>query len=134
MRPDMPPAFDHATESESTHRLIEAIAQDMWARYSRDGTLNWAGVEHHLDRIVRQARIGVRSSAPASLSERRAARTLPAAREPRGGGTIERGQGSAPSRLGDARGSFDTGGRVRVGHVFVPSRGRPVPRGQAAGA
>jgi hypothetical protein len=45
------PAFDIALPP----CLVEAIAQEMWVLYGRNGTLDWPAVERHLSFIVGQA-------------------------------------------------------------------------------
>lgn len=54
--PSPAPAID------PTRPLVEAIAQELWRLYGRNGTLDWAGAELHLGRIVRQARNDLRDS------------------------------------------------------------------------
>jgi hypothetical protein len=49
-------------ESDVTHRLVQAIALELWRLYGRDGTLDWTGVERHLGQIVDKARKDVRDS------------------------------------------------------------------------
>jgi hypothetical protein len=51
-------------EADVTRRLVDAIARDVWKLYGGSGTLNWAGVERHLGRMVRQARCEARASEP----------------------------------------------------------------------
>ncbi len=59
---------DRAHESDITHRLVQAIALELWRLYGRNGSLNWPGVERHLSHIVNQARNDVRDSLSALIS------------------------------------------------------------------
>lgn len=59
---------DRARESDVTHRLVQAIALELWRLYGRNGTLNWPGVDRHLSHIVNQARNDVRDSLAALIS------------------------------------------------------------------
>ncbi len=59
---------DRARESDVTHRLVQAIALELWRLYGRNGTLNWSGAERHLSQIVNQARNDVRDSLSALIS------------------------------------------------------------------
>lgn len=36
--------------------LVNALTRDLWRRYAVNGTLDWHGVERHLDRLVDEAR------------------------------------------------------------------------------
>ncbi|MGH7132711.1 MAG: hypothetical protein ACREJO_12270 [Phycisphaerales bacterium] len=49
-------AQDRAREIDETHRLVEAIAQELWGRYGGGQDLDWAAVDRQLGRIVDLAR------------------------------------------------------------------------------
>ena len=53
-------AADGAREARVSRRLVETIAQEVWLLHGRNGTLNWAAVERHLNRLVERARRGAR--------------------------------------------------------------------------
>lgn len=42
--------------------LVDSIARESWALNGRGGSLDWAGVEIHLGRIVRRARSDAKDS------------------------------------------------------------------------
>jgi hypothetical protein len=69
------PAPDLARETDETRRLAHAIMLEMWALYGQCGTLNWAGIESHLGRIVRWARRGDRVSPVVFVTTGTTART-----------------------------------------------------------
>jgi hypothetical protein len=52
-------APDPVQEGAAMRRLVEAIADEVWVLYGREGTLNWASVERHLRAIVDRARFDV---------------------------------------------------------------------------
>lgn len=80
MHPLTSPNPHIAREIVETHRLSEAIAQDLWQLYGGRGALNWVAVERHLARLVAQARTDVRDprgvliSVPSQTATRRIAR------------------------------------------------------------
>lgn len=57
-----------AREIDEAHRLVQAIARELWKRYGQDGSLNWDGVERHLARIVQRARDDSRFLFPFEIS------------------------------------------------------------------
>jgi len=70
--PEQTPAADE------TRRLVDAMAQELWSLYGRSGSLNWAGIDRHLCRVVAQARRDARDPrailVPANATSRSAAR------------------------------------------------------------
>lgn len=45
-----------ASDTDTTSRLVDAIARELWRLCGAGGRLNWARVDLHLDRMVEQAR------------------------------------------------------------------------------
>lgn len=41
---------------DETRRLVDAIAREMWVLYGWKGTLNWNGVERHLQELAARTR------------------------------------------------------------------------------
>jgi hypothetical protein len=53
-----------ARELDDSWPLVDAMAQDLWRLYGAGGSLDWDGVERHLQRIADEARRGARVSRP----------------------------------------------------------------------
>ncbi len=51
-----------AVEIDRMRRLVDAIAAELWTLYSTNGSLNWEGVERHLELIAQDARRDVLTS------------------------------------------------------------------------
>lgn len=51
------PILDPQREIDLTHRLVAAIAEELWRLFGGNETLNWIEAEWHLQRIVAQARV-----------------------------------------------------------------------------
>lgn len=56
MRLVIRPIQDKHRELDVTHRLVSAIAEELWRLYGGNETLNWIEAELHLQRIVGEAR------------------------------------------------------------------------------
>lgn len=56
------PIQDPQRELDVTHRLVSAIAEELWNLYGGNDQLNWIEAERHLQRIVGQVRAGARES------------------------------------------------------------------------
>ena len=50
------PILDPQREIDLTHRLVAAIAEELWRLFGGNDALNWIEAEWHLQRIVAQAR------------------------------------------------------------------------------
>jgi hypothetical protein len=62
------PVQDAHQELDITHRLVSAIAEELWCRHGGNGQLNWIEAERHLQRIVSKAGGAPR---PESAAQRR---------------------------------------------------------------
>lgn len=56
MRIIVRPVSDPRRELDLTHRLVAAIAEELWRLYGVREQLNWLEAEMHLQRIVGEAR------------------------------------------------------------------------------
>lgn len=56
------PILDPQREIDLTHRLVAAIAEELWRLFGGNETLNWIEAEWHLQRIVAQARAEARET------------------------------------------------------------------------
>lgn len=56
------PIQDPQRELDVTHRLVSAIADELWRLYGGNDRLNWIEAERHLQRIVEQARADARET------------------------------------------------------------------------
>jgi hypothetical protein len=96
------PILDPKREIDLTHRLVSAIAEELWQLFGGNETLNWIEAEWHLQRIIAQARTAGRQTA-----EGRAATSAPdpAMRETIGSARRERSDTRSPRshRLGTRR-------------------------------
>lgn len=50
------PILDPQREIDLTHRLVAAIAEELWRLFGGNDALNWIEAEWHLQRIIAQAR------------------------------------------------------------------------------
>jgi hypothetical protein len=50
------PIAEPECEIDMTHRLVAAIAEELWRLYGGNEHLNWIEAERHLERIVADAR------------------------------------------------------------------------------
>lgn len=57
------PILDRQRELDLTHRLVSAIAEELWRLFGGNETLNWIDADWHLQRIVAQARVEARETA-----------------------------------------------------------------------
>lgn len=57
MRVIIRPVIDRQREIDLTHRLIAAIAEELWRRYGGNEQLNWLEAEMHLHQIMGAARV-----------------------------------------------------------------------------
>lgn len=57
------PILDPQREIDLTHRLVAAIAEELWRLFGGNEKLNWIEAEWHLQRIVAQARAEARETA-----------------------------------------------------------------------
>lgn len=92
------PIQDQQRELDVTHRLVSAIADELWKLYGGNDQLNWIEAELHLQRIVGQARAEARETQVALVAPSGARR---GAQSPRP--DVE-GQGAAASRRTTSRG------------------------------
>ncbi len=78
MKPQTKTANGRPLEDAVPSWLVDSIARESWALNGRGPSLDWAGVEIHLGRLVRQARSEARDSqamhAAAVAAGRRAGR------------------------------------------------------------
>lgn len=51
------PILDPQREIDLTHRLVAAIAEELWRLFGGNDALNWIEAERHLQQIVAQARV-----------------------------------------------------------------------------
>ena len=56
------PILDPNREIDLTHRLVSAIAEELWRLFGGNDTLNWIEAEWHLQRIIAQARSEARET------------------------------------------------------------------------
>lgn len=56
MRIIVRPAVDPQKELDLTHRLVSAIAEELWRLHAGNEQLNWLEAERHLEAIVSGAR------------------------------------------------------------------------------
>jgi len=74
MRITVRPAADPGRELDLTHRLVSAIAEELWRLYGGNEQLNWIEAERHLEQIALQARtdpkdaLVIVAAAPAELA------------------------------------------------------------------
>lgn len=57
------PILDPEREIDLTHRLVAAIAEELWRLFGGNDALNWIEAEGHLQQIVAQARGGADETA-----------------------------------------------------------------------
>lgn len=50
------PVVDPQREIDLTHRLVSAIAEELWNLYGGNEELNWLEAERHLQRLIGEAR------------------------------------------------------------------------------
>ena len=50
------PVIDPQAEIDLTHRLVSAIAEELWKLYGGNEHLNWLEAERHLQRLIGGAR------------------------------------------------------------------------------
>ncbi|MBX3379081.1 MAG: hypothetical protein KF805_03220 [Phycisphaeraceae bacterium] len=50
------PIHDQQRELDQNHRLVSAIAEELWRWYGGNERLNWVEIERHLQHIVGEAR------------------------------------------------------------------------------
>ena len=50
------PVAEPAREIDMTHRLVAAIAEELWRLYGGNDQLNWIEAERHLERLIADAR------------------------------------------------------------------------------
>jgi hypothetical protein len=62
------PILDPQREIDLTHRLVAAIAEELWRLFGGNETLNWIEAEWHLQRIVAQARAEAREMVVAHVA------------------------------------------------------------------
>ena len=71
MRIIIHPLLDRHAEVDVTHRLVAAIAHELWSLYGGNEQLNWLEAEHHLERLVALVRAEAEHTVvvPAGLTE-----------------------------------------------------------------
>lgn len=69
------PIQDRQRELDVTHRLVSAIADELWKLYGGNDQLNWLEAELHLQRIVGRARAEARETEEAIVAPSGAAVT-----------------------------------------------------------
>lgn len=107
------PALGRAT----MRTLVEAISQELWMLFGREGALNWDGAERYLGRIVGQARSDARD--PRAARACKGAPTLRPARP-----TGRRGSVGRPIGGREGPGAHDQAGTVPAGARAQRTRGR----------
>lgn len=65
------PIQDQQRVLDVTHRLVSAIADELWKLYGGNDQLNWIEAELHLQRIVGQARAEARETGQGAAASRR---------------------------------------------------------------
>ncbi len=88
-------------EIDVTHRLVSAIAAELWRLYGGNEELNWLEAELHLGRMVGEARAAA-SETELLLIQLRVPTTTRAA-PPVGGSTTRYGRGSTKPHRGQYR-------------------------------
>lgn len=69
------PIQDPERELDLTHRLVSAIADELWKLYGGNDHLNWIEAELHLQRLVGEARAVARETQLAKVAPSRAPAT-----------------------------------------------------------
>jgi hypothetical protein len=100
------PILDPHREIDLTHRLVSAIAEELWRLFGGNDTLNWIEAEWHLQRIIAQARSDAHETtvvriAP-TVSDRARRRLHPPARRQRPDLELVRPQHTANRRRREA--------------------------------
>ena len=108
------PVVEPQREIDLTHRLVSAIAGELWRLYGGNDQLNWLEAENHLERLLGEARAEARETTFVSVG--RAARAA---------GFRKVGEaGHGAEELGRQRGAASSEmSRRRAGRV--PVRGSP---------
>ncbi len=63
------PVVDPQAEIDLTHRLVSAIAEELWKLYGGNEQLNWLEAERHLQQIVGKARAEADETMFVNMSE-----------------------------------------------------------------